>query len=39
VEDVDREIFKFDDCGLWKGQSPRLYVHVSPDRQSGSDVF
>jgi hypothetical protein len=39
VQDIDRNILEFDDCGERKGRCPRLGVHVATNGENGCDGF
>jgi hypothetical protein len=39
VQDVDREILQFNDCGERKGTGPRLSVHVAANGENWRDGF
>jgi hypothetical protein len=39
VQDVDRDILKFDDCGERKGRGPGFGVHVAANGEDGCDGF
>ena len=39
VQNVDRDILKFDGCGERKGRGPRFGVHVAANGEDGCDSF
>ena len=39
VQDIDRDILKFDGCGERKGRRPRFGVHVAANGEDGCDGF